>query len=288
MPNSPWRWTRALPPPSMSWHRRRWPRRPPRSCQPVQVLRTPGALDNVYRTLQTLPGVAATEEFGSRLAVRGGSPDQNLTMMDGVEIHDPYRLFGLTSAFNPETIQRFELATGGFSVQVRRPPVVAAADRESRRHAAGRRSPGRRRSASPTPTSSSRAGSRATPSARGWSPGAAPTTTSWPRASPTRSFRPSPTCRPRACGSRRPAARLTVFGLQQPSGRRDRDRRRRCAGGVPGRHRERPGVGALRCVARHAWPVAHGRRLLRHAIDLRRRCRRSRTPGPAFERARRR
>jgi hypothetical protein len=84
---------------------------------PVQVLRTPGALDNVYRTLQTLPGVAATEEFGSRLAVRGGAPDQNLTVMDGVEIHDPYRLFGLTSAFNPETIQQFELATGGFSVK---------------------------------------------------------------------------------------------------------------------------------------------------------------------------
>ncbi|MDP2318531.1 MAG: TonB-dependent receptor [Acidobacteriota bacterium] len=82
---------------------------------PVEVLRTPGALDNVYRTLQTLPGVAATEEFGSRIAVRGGSPDQNLTVMDGVEIHDPYRLFGLTSAFNPETIERFELATGGFS-----------------------------------------------------------------------------------------------------------------------------------------------------------------------------
>jgi hypothetical protein len=84
---------------------------------PVQVLRTPGALDNVYRTLQTLPGVTATEEFGSRLAVRGGSPDQNLTMMDGVEIHDPYRLFGLTSAFNPETIRHFELATGGFSAK---------------------------------------------------------------------------------------------------------------------------------------------------------------------------
>ena len=87
------------------------------TVQPVQVLRTPGALDNVYRTLQTLPGVAATEEFGSRLSVRGGSPDQNLTMMDGVEVHDPYRLFGLTSAFNPETIERFELATGGFSAK---------------------------------------------------------------------------------------------------------------------------------------------------------------------------
>ncbi|MEO8679071.1 MAG: carboxypeptidase regulatory-like domain-containing protein [Vicinamibacterales bacterium] len=87
------------------------------AVQPVEVLKTPGALDNIYRTLQTLPGVAAAEEFGSRLVVRGGSPDENLTMMDGVEIHDPYRLFGLTSAFNPETIQRFELATGGFSVK---------------------------------------------------------------------------------------------------------------------------------------------------------------------------
>ena len=84
---------------------------------PAEVLRTPGALDNVFRTLQTLPGVSAAEEFSSRLVVRGGAPDQNLTIMDGVEIHDPYRLFGLTSAFNPETISRFELATGGFSVK---------------------------------------------------------------------------------------------------------------------------------------------------------------------------
>lgn len=87
------------------------------TIEPMQVLRTPGALDNIYRTLQTLPGVAAADEFGSRLSARGGSPDQNLTIMDGVEVHDPYRLFGLTSAFNPETIQRFELATGGFGVK---------------------------------------------------------------------------------------------------------------------------------------------------------------------------
>ena len=37
--------------------------------------------------------------------------------MDGVEIHNPYRLFGLTSAFNPETIARFELLAGGFGAE---------------------------------------------------------------------------------------------------------------------------------------------------------------------------
>ena len=85
--------------------------------EPQEVLRVAGSLDNVFRTVQTLPGVAATEDFGSRLSVRGGEPDQNLTIMDGVEVSNPYRLFGLTSAFNPETVERFELTAGGFSAK---------------------------------------------------------------------------------------------------------------------------------------------------------------------------
>jgi hypothetical protein len=84
---------------------------------PQRVLSTAGSLDNPFRTLQTLPGVAGTDEFGSKLSVRGGAPDQNLTLMDGVEIHNPYRLFGLTSAFNPETVGRFELLAGGFGAR---------------------------------------------------------------------------------------------------------------------------------------------------------------------------
>jgi outer membrane cobalamin receptor len=82
-----------------------------------QVLQVAGAVDNIFRVLQTLPGIAATEEYGSRLSVRGGTPDQNLTIMDGVEIHNPYRLFGLTSAFNPETVDKFELSAGAFSAR---------------------------------------------------------------------------------------------------------------------------------------------------------------------------
>ena len=85
--------------------------------RPADVMAVAGAADNIFRTLQTLPGVAATDEFGSRLSVRGGGPDQNLTLMDGVEIHNPYRLFGLTSAFNPETVKSFELSAGAFSAK---------------------------------------------------------------------------------------------------------------------------------------------------------------------------
>lgn len=85
--------------------------------RPLAVMAVAGAADNVFRTLQTLPGVAATTEFDSRLAVRGGSPDENLTLMDGVEVHNPYRLFGLTSAFNPETVRAFDLYAGAFSAK---------------------------------------------------------------------------------------------------------------------------------------------------------------------------
>ena len=84
---------------------------------PADVRSVAGAGENIYRVLQTLPGVVAVNDFDSRLSVRGGGPDQNLTMMDGVEIHNPYRLFGLTSAFNPETVERFELMAGGFSAK---------------------------------------------------------------------------------------------------------------------------------------------------------------------------
>ena len=83
---------------------------------PEEVFQVAGSVDNVFRTLDLLPGVASTDDFGSRLAVRGGTPDQNLTVMDGVEIHNPYRLFGIASAFNPETVENFQLTAGGFGV----------------------------------------------------------------------------------------------------------------------------------------------------------------------------
>ena len=40
-----------------------------------------------------------------------------LTVMDGVEIHNSYRLFGLVGGFNPETVARFELTAGGFGAR---------------------------------------------------------------------------------------------------------------------------------------------------------------------------
>ena len=81
------------------------------------VLGTPGAIDNIFRALQVLPGITGAGFFDTRLSVRGGAPDQNLTVMDGVEIHNPFRLFGAVAGFNPETVARFELMAGAFPAQ---------------------------------------------------------------------------------------------------------------------------------------------------------------------------
>lgn len=74
----------------------------------------PGAVEDVMRTLQSLPGVLAPSDFSSQLVVRGSGPDQNLILMDDVEIFNPYRLYGVISMFNPDAVSNIDLITGGF------------------------------------------------------------------------------------------------------------------------------------------------------------------------------
>ncbi|MBM3772732.1 MAG: Plug domain-containing protein [Acidimicrobiia bacterium] len=85
-----------------------------------------GGFENPFRAVQALPGVVGTQELDSRLSVRGGGPDQNLTLLDGIEIHNPFRLkmaaddagsVSLASTFNAETIRSVELHPAAFDVR---------------------------------------------------------------------------------------------------------------------------------------------------------------------------
>lgn len=82
--------------------------------QPAKARVLPGAVTDVLRTLQALPGVLSPNDFSSQLIVRGSGPDQNLIIMDDVEIFNPYRLYGVISMFNPEAVSDINLVTGGF------------------------------------------------------------------------------------------------------------------------------------------------------------------------------
>lgn len=81
---------------------------------PLSIKVLPGGLEDVMRSLKSLPGVTSPNDFTSQLVVRGSGPDQNLIVMDEVEIFNPYRLYGLVSMFNPETLSDINLITGGF------------------------------------------------------------------------------------------------------------------------------------------------------------------------------
>ena len=69
---------------------------------------------DVLKALQLLPGVKGGNEGTSGIYVRGGGPDQNLILLDGVPVYNANHLFGFFSVFNPDAIQNVRLITGGF------------------------------------------------------------------------------------------------------------------------------------------------------------------------------
>lgn len=84
------------------------------NIEPKSAKMLAGASEDVFRTLQALPGVQAINDFSSQLVIRGSGPDQNLIVFDDVEVFNPYRLYGAISMFNPETVEDINLITGGF------------------------------------------------------------------------------------------------------------------------------------------------------------------------------
>ncbi len=82
----------------------------------LSQLRIGGEAD-IFRALQMLPGVLTSSQIASGLFIRGGSPDQNLVLLDGMTIYNPTHLFGFISAFNSDAIKDVDLIKGGFPAE---------------------------------------------------------------------------------------------------------------------------------------------------------------------------
>ena len=68
---------------------------------------------DIIKNVQMQPGVVAVGEGTSGYFVRGGTPDQNLILIDEAPIFDPSHFFGLFSIFNADVIKDTELIKGG-------------------------------------------------------------------------------------------------------------------------------------------------------------------------------
>lgn len=69
---------------------------------------------DLLKLVQLYPGVSSGAEGSAGLYVRGGSPDQNLILLDGVPVYNISHLFGFVSVFNPDAISNVQLYKGGF------------------------------------------------------------------------------------------------------------------------------------------------------------------------------
>ena len=70
---------------------------------------------DVLRAVSLLPGVAARNDYSAGYNVRGGESDQNLILLDGIPIYNPFHLGGLFGTFIDEAVGDIALQTGGFS-----------------------------------------------------------------------------------------------------------------------------------------------------------------------------
>jgi outer membrane receptor for ferrienterochelin and colicin len=84
---------------------------------PVSRLKAiPGLLgeQDIIKALALLPGVSVGNEGSTGLLVRGGTPDQNLIILDDATVYNVSHLFGFLSVFNSDAIKNVELYKGGF------------------------------------------------------------------------------------------------------------------------------------------------------------------------------
>lgn len=84
---------------------------------PVEQIKAVPAMfgeTDVLKALQLLPGVQSGTEGTAGLYVRGGNPDENLLLLDGVPVYNVNHMFGLFSVFNPDAIKNVTLYKGSF------------------------------------------------------------------------------------------------------------------------------------------------------------------------------
>ncbi|MBR5256961.1 MAG: TonB-dependent receptor [Bacteroidales bacterium] len=84
---------------------------------PIAAIKSAPALfgeADVLKTIQMLPGVQGGTEGFSGLYVRGGGPDENLLLLDGIPVYNAEHMLGIFSVFQPEAVKKVTLYKGAF------------------------------------------------------------------------------------------------------------------------------------------------------------------------------
>lgn len=80
----------------------------------INRIPTPDVSGDLVTFLTTLPGVVTMGDRGGQLYVRGGEPSENLVLLDGMYVHQPFHVLGFYSAFPSDIIQRADFYAAGY------------------------------------------------------------------------------------------------------------------------------------------------------------------------------
>lgn len=75
---------------------------------------SPSGIGDLTQYLQTLPGIVTTSDRGGELFIRGGTPEQNLILIDKLPVIKPFHISNLFSPFSDEVVNSAEVYAGGY------------------------------------------------------------------------------------------------------------------------------------------------------------------------------
>ena len=72
---------------------------------------------DIIRSLKYIPGVKSTGDLSAKYYVRGGTGDQNLVLLNGITLYNPFHALGLFSVIDAEMVNSLEFYKGDFPAE---------------------------------------------------------------------------------------------------------------------------------------------------------------------------
>ncbi len=83
----------------------------------IELVPTPDVSGDLASYLTTLPGVVTTGDQGGQVYIRGGEPSQNLVLLDGMPVYQPFHVLGFYSAFPTDIVANADVYAGGYTAR---------------------------------------------------------------------------------------------------------------------------------------------------------------------------
>lgn len=86
------------------------------SVRPADIgaVPSPDVSGDLVNYLSAIPGLVTVGDRGGQLFVRGGEPWQNLVLLDGMWVYQPFHVLGFFSAFPTDILNQVDLYAGGY------------------------------------------------------------------------------------------------------------------------------------------------------------------------------